>query len=535
MKDGMVDSVNNVSATEEHGGVYWLFVHSRNRGGDFLKTHKKGCILGALLGGAILGMLRPVLHPHLIAVRTHLVMFAVPIVATVLFFLALKRAWSWKIKAVVTLLYFLFATGTFLWGKEAHTYVALWYRYRTLPIVELSELPATGHERIQPLNSIHSLAYEVMAETERPMTPDFVRINGEYKWTLAIEPGYPVSRIFRGIREVFVLSGTAPAPTFSNENRVRVSFETGEGLLLGRNTVTCAIRTFGLGRFFNYEPGRTTHFTDENGKMVQAVSLVRWRGIIFPRPEFGGVQLIRQSEQNVWSHTKRMLIGCGEWVRPEEVARHAFLKGQGLLPYKVSRYIANSFRFQNGFFAPMPGYHLGDIKIPDLPEDINDQPFTTYFEDAASGVPGKLYHYFALEPYDPDKQGLNTSVLVQADGSPAIFAVKHFKRGGSLTGVSAIAPKIRESRKIYDWTRNRPVEHRPFVRTLEGKKRVFWFTTVVTLKDEKGTRFIAGGNPDIVITDAAYNVPVWVNPLAPDTWEEQIKKELALTWKANER
>ena len=53
-------------------------------------------------------------------------------------------------------------------------------------------------------------------------------------------------------------------------------------------------------------------------------------------------------------------------IPPEQVGDHKFLKGQNILSKTVSRSMADSLRFQNGFFAPAPGYHDGDVRVPCL-------------------------------------------------------------------------------------------------------------------------------------------------------------------------
>lgn len=227
------------------------------------------------------------------------------------------------------------------------------------------------------------------------------------------------------------------------------------------------------------------------------------------------------------------LLGAGYWVRPEDVPKYRYLAGQNVLAYEVSRYIAQSFRYQGGFWGPMPGNHQGDVRIPEMPGDLNEQPFTTYFSEVADR-PGMLYHYFALEPYDPDKQGLNVSLFIPADGSGPTYVYKHFQQSGTVTGFSAIAAKVMDSKKEFDWTRSRPVEHRPFIRDLYGKRRLFCLTSVVTLKDvagqgqkagEPGKWFIAGSLPSIVITDASLNIPVWVST-DPQNWMAEIEAEM---------
>ena len=151
----------------------------------------------------------------------------------------------------------------------------------------------------------------------------------------------------------------------------------------------------------------------------------------------------------------------------------------------------------------MPGYHLGDVRIPDLPGDVHDQPFTLYFDFGSPAFPQGLFQYFGARTVpDGRSRDSNTSLFIPADGTPVVYVYPHHKRAESLTGVSAIGAKVMETRKQYDWDRNRPVEHRPFIREVGGAPRFYWLTTVVTLKDKSGS-FIAGSAPEVALTDAA--------------------------------
>jgi hypothetical protein len=516
----------------EKGPLYW-FVHNSLKGFVALfQRHRLFVGCSVCLFFVCLFILRAFVHPLVIAARKHLAVIFLFALVLFVFYWQVRKPHLGR-RVVVSLLGVIVIFALIYLGGPLHTYLALYYRYSTLSIVELNELPHTDHERIQPRNSIFSLAHEVMTESESPTSVDLARVGTEFRWTMAIEPAYPISRLFNGIKQLYTVSATAPAPNFSQERRIPVDFTVGEDLLLSRNTHIATIRNFGLWRFFNYQPSDVTYFTDQEGNWVQIVSLVRWRGLFFPRPEFGGVQLIRQEkEAGVLGYLRLLLFGTGEWISPETVASRPYLLGENILPYTVSRNIANSFRFQNGFWAPMPGYHNGDVRIPNMAADVSDQPFTEYFVFPGQEK-GILYHYFALEPFDPEKQGLNTSLFIPADGTGPLYVYKHHLRTGVLTGVSAIAAKVMESKKFYDWNRNRPVEHRPYIREIGGKLRFFWLTTVVTFKEgEQKNRFIAGSVPDVVVTDAAYNNSVWVNPLDRESWPAQIEAELAAVWNA---
>jgi hypothetical protein len=444
----------------------------------------------------------------------------------------LWERWSWKGRSFLGVCFIGIVLLIAYTGRQPYQYVQLYLRFQGLNIADLETLPLSGHERIQPLNSIYSLAHEVMTETESPQIPDFVRVNGEYHWTMAIEPAYPISRMYGDVSEVLSVSGTTPSPSFGKEHRQSVSFPIGESLLFSRNSHINTIKSLPFLRYFSFEPADVKYIQKEDGSWIQVVSLIQWKGFFFPQPVFGGVHIIEQSSGGLNLTLQRGFTGIGTWVPADKIKDHPYLAGQNLVPYAVSRHVANSFRFQSGFFSPFPGYHVGDVRIPDLEEDVNDQPFTAYFTVSPEKT-GKLYHYFALEPFDPDKQGLNTSLFLPADNIGPMYVYRHHERSGALTGVSAIATKVMESKKIYDWTRNRPVEHRPFIRDILGKRRFFWLTTVVTYKESGSERFIAGSVPEVVLTDAEFNTPVWVPPLKPDTWVGELEGALSDVWGAN--
>ncbi|MEM7395537.1 MAG: hypothetical protein AAF492_24665, partial [Verrucomicrobiota bacterium] len=71
----------------------------------------------------------------------------------------------------------------------------------------------------------------------------------------------------------------------------------------------------------------------------------------------------------------------------------------------------------------------------------------------------------------------------------------------------------------------------PYIRVLAGKTRFFWLTTVVTVKEDTGdNKFIAGSVPDVVLTDAEFNTPVWVDPLTREGWPEELSTTLKEVW-----
>jgi hypothetical protein len=342
---------------------------------------------------------------------------------------------------------------------------------------------------------------------------------------MAVEPQYPWSKAFGSVDEILTVPGTSPSVAFSREYREKVSFLVGERLWFDHNSHNCVVRTFGPWGLFNYEPSNAIYIKDDKGTWIQIVTLIRWKGILFPRPEFGGVQIIRQQKGGLRSWFERRFTGCGEWVPPEKVHRYSFLRGQSLVSPVVSRFIADSFRFQDGFLSPMPYYHYGDIRIPDMPDEVAVQPFVAFFKFDDERI-GKLYHYFALEPYDEDKRGLATSVFVPADGIGRVRVYNHAARGESLVGTSAIAGIVRNTRKDYDWEHNIPVQHWPYIRDIDGERRLLFRTAIVSMSKEDGRRHIAGSVPEIALTDPVRNTVTWVDPFHPETWVAVLTKEL---------
>ncbi|MGB0851175.1 MAG: hypothetical protein ACPGTP_08000, partial [Bacteroidia bacterium] len=262
---------------------------------------------------------------------------------------------------------------------------------------------------------------------------------------------------------------------------------------------------------------------------IQVVPLIRWKGVIFPRPVFGGVYLLDEMKGDD-SYFERVLIGKGTFVSPENISEHHALVGQNLLPKKVAEFTAESFKFSSGFLAPMPYYHQDDIRIPDLPNDVNPQPFITYFNVKGEG---KIYNFYGLEPFQKEKKSLSLSLLIAGDNDDVVYFLDHRKRDQSYIGSSAISAKIIESKKNYDWSKNYPAETRPFVRTVNGKSRFMWLSTIVTKAGENKDDYIAGSIPEITLTDAIHGKVVWIDQdslINNNSWIHLAENELKDYW-----
>ena len=423
----------------------------------------------------------------------------------------------------------LFVAVILLIRCEAYSYLALYFRYRSLHELDLAELPTTAHERVQPVVSLRMLADGVMDQNRHPSEPDFVRIGDTFRFTMAIEPSTTTGRLFGTIDEILDIPGDAASPDFSRQSREQVGFAIGEHMLLGKNTRTATIQSFGLWRFLSYTPNDIRYVKDDKGEMVEVVSLARlggswWSRWVFPWPEFGGVQIIHQGRGGVFHALWRLFFGEGDWIRPRDISKYPYLTGQNLVPYEVSRYAAQSFGYERSFFAPLPFYHNGDTMIPALPDDQNSQPFTVYAEFGPMGdARNKLYHYFALEPRQETQHGLSASLFMPADGIGPTMVYRHYKRDEGLHGMAAVASQVAGSDIHVDWGHARPVEHRPWIHDVGGTRRLMWLTTIVVFKDKDG-KSSATSMPNIVLTDARTGRSVWVRASRPEGWVKEVEQ-----------
>jgi hypothetical protein len=442
---------------------------------------------------------------------------------------------GWVGRTIIAVVFVILLVGSRYYGPEIYRYVALYIHYQQIEKVKLARLPITGHERIQPINSIKTLInQEALSETEDATFPRFVRgLDSQYYFTSCVGPSreYKLQQFSKNMYEIIHVPGSAPSPNFSGRFKTPVDFETGEFLLFSKNVWTATIKRFGFLEFFNLEPAEVFYIQNNEGEWLQIVNLIKWEGWLFPRPVFGGVMIQKQKSESD-SYIKRVLFGKGSRVLPEDIDKHPYLQGQNLMPTKVARFVAESFRYRNGFFAPMPGYHEGDIRIPVLPADQNPQPFIMYatFPDKEEG---QLYNYFGLEPYQEMKKGLSLSVLIPGDDDSKIYFLDHTDLEDAYIGSSAVPAKIIESKKNYDWSENYPAESRPFIREVDGTVKLFWLSTIVTRAGNLEGEYIGGSIPEITLTDANYGKVVWISSDSlgnSDQWLNQAVSELKPFW-----
>ncbi|WOD43041.1 hypothetical protein [Hwangdonia lutea] len=429
----------------------------------------------------------------------------------------------------------LYAIG---WHFKMYDYMKTYNVFNNLNRIEINELPLTQNERIQPLQNITSMANESVGETKDVSLPHLVRVDGENKWTMAIQPTekYVWQGITDNTEEVFSVSSTTPFPRFSSENRIPVTFSIGESLKFSRNTYNAVVQRFNLFQLFTMEPSDTFYMKNDTGQWVQVVSLIKWKGFLFPYPTFGGVMVINNGEHDFNDYIERILIGKGTYVSPSDMKNYPFLNRQNTLAEKVSRIQAESLKFLGGFSDPLPWNMETAVKIPQLPKDQNQQPFVTDFDfsDTDSNAYSGLYHWFGLEPVGDERTSLTFSVFVPADGSDALYYYDHASKKQGYAGVSAMPLKVKESRKEYDWTANTPVEFRPYIKDIAGRKRMFFLGTVSAISEKNAGQFDGSATPDLVLIDSEYRDVIWIDVKKPSQWDKTVYDQLNEAWRASE-
>ena len=420
------------------------------------------------------------------------------------------------------------------WHYKMYDYMKTYNVYNNLNRIEIVELPLTQNERIQPLRNIFSMANESVGETKDVSLPHLVRVDSVNKWTMAIQP--TEKYVWQGMRdnteEVFAVSSTTPFPRFSSENRIPVTFSIGESLKFSRNTYNAVVQKFNALQLFNLEPSDTFYMKNDKGEWVQVVSLIKWKGFLFPYPTFGGVMVIDNGEHDYF---ERLLFGTGTYISPEKMRDYPFLTKQNTVAEKVSRLQAESLKFIGGFSDPLPWNMKTAVKIPDLPDDQNQQPFVTdfNFSDTKTGAYSGLYHWFGLEPVGDERTSLTYSVFIPADGTDVLYYYDHASKKQGYAGVSAMPLKVIESRKEFDWSVNKPVEFRPYIKNIAGRKRMFFLGTISAIK-EGSDNFDGSATPDLALIDSEYRDVVWIDAKHPSKWDILVYNQLAEAWKESE-
>lgn len=500
---------------------------------------KKRVVLFSIILIGLLFFLRDDYQPILLFIRKFIFII---LLAVIILFFGLKNFRKTPSSGKrIGILFFLvlFFGGLYYvgWSLKLYDYMKTYNVFNDLNRIEIVELPLTQNERIQPLRNIFSMANESVGETKDVSLPHLVRIEDSNQWTMAIQPTekYYWQGLKDNTEEVFSVSSTTPFPRFSSENRIPVTFSIGESLKFSRNTYNAVVQRLNPWMLFNYEPSDTYYMKNDAGAWVQVVSLIKWKGFFFPYPTFGGVMIVDNGDHNWADYLERITIGKGTYIAPEEMKNYPFLTKQNTLSEKVSRLQAESLKFLGGFSDPLPWNMQTAVKIPDLTDDQNQQPFVTdfNFSDTKIGAYNGLYHWFGLEPVGDERTSLTFSVFIPADGSDNLYFYDHASKKQGYAGVSAMPLKVIESRKEYDWSANKPVEFRPYIKNIAGKKRLFFLSTISAIKEENA-QFDGAATPDLALIDSEYRDVVWIDAKKPSTWNEEVYNQLNEAWRASE-
>ncbi|MDO1500701.1 hypothetical protein Q2T40_11210 [Winogradskyella maritima] len=496
-------------------------------------------IFGAIVLIALLFFLRDDYQPFLLFLRKYIFVLLLCVIILVLGLRKFRKTASTGARlGILGLLVVFFGVLYFVgWNQGMYDYMKTYNVFKHLNKEEINELPLTQNERIQPLQNIFSMANESVGETKDISLPHLVRVDDENRWTMAIQPSekYIMQRISDNTEEVFSVSSTTPFPRFSNENRIPVTFSIGESLKFSRNTYNAVVQRFNPWMLFNHEPSDTFYMKNDSGDWVQVVSLIKWKGFFFPYPTFGGVMIIEKGEHDFNDYLERVTIGKGTYVSPDEIKNYPFLTKQNTLSEKVSQLQAESLKFLGGFSDPLPWNMETAVKIPVLPDDQNQQPFVTDFDFSGTNTNAYsgLYHWFGLEPVGDERTSLTFSVFIPADGTDKMYYYDHASKKQGYAGVSAMPLKIQESRKEIDWTVNKPVEFRPYIKDIAGRKRMFFLGTVAAVNDDT-KQFDGSATPDLALVDSEYRDVIWIDVKHPSQWGKTVYDQLGEAWRSSE-
>ena len=503
------------------------------------KKQKRIVILGAIVLVGLLFFLRDDYQPALLFLRKYIFIILLGIGFLWLTLAKFRSSASsgGRILILVGIAAFFATLWFFGWKLNLYNYMQTYNVYQNLNLEELNELPLTQNERIQPFNNIVTMAYESVGETQEVSLPQLVRVDSTNQWTMAVQPAkeYTWQRMNDNTEEIFMVESTSPFPRFSNENRVLVTFSIGESLAFSRNTYNAVVQRFNIFQLFTMEPSDVFYMKNDEGNWVQVVNLIKWKGFFFPYPTYGGVMVVDSGEHDINDYIERVTIGKGTYISPDDIKNYPFLKGQNTVAERISQVQAQSLQFLGGFTDPLPWNMKTAVKIPELPEDQNQQPYVTdfNFEGMKTDAVDGLYHWFGLEPIGDERTSLAYSVMIPADGTQKLFYYDHASKKEGYAGVSAMPLKVIESKKEYDWSVNKPVEFRPFIKNIAGKKRLFVLGTVAAVKDDS-KQFDGAATPDLALVDAEYRDVIWIDAKHPSRWTSTILDQLGETWKASE-
>lgn len=453
---------------------------------------------------------RAYLHPIILFVSIKTPVFL--LLAFLLFlFIRRLRTVTTRFKQITTIaIMIVIGLGVYSLGNWIYDYSAYAYNFHyRISAKEISTLPETDYEKVHARVTVHGVAEKDRTEDTQDVTlAHYVRDidDGEHYWTMGVEPSKTkwVQYLFGNVSQIFFTKGSSLSLRFDKESKEvsDVDFQFGEYLLFSNNIEQAAIKKLNALQYWRYEPADYSIYINRGSKendkgemvkdWVQVIPVTKWVGVLFPMPQPAGVIVIDQNHVNYFD---KVLFGAGDYVSRSEIKETPYLKGQLLIPESYSVYMANCFRFYHSFFAPMPGNHEGDIRIPNIPNNFTNFPFKEYFRMSQSDSTGTaydgFYHYIPLSPFG-DKNLLSLSLFVAADDGNDVYYIDHKKTGTKMDGPSSIPSRVVDGNSNYDWSKAVPTEVSPVIKTVHGERHLIWKSAIQTYGDDERTQITFG-------------------------------------------
>ena len=115
-----------------------------------------------------------------------------------------------------------------------------------------------------------------------------------------------------------------------------------------------------------------------------------------------------------------------------------------------------------------------------------------------------------------------------------MYYYDHATKKEGFAGVSAMPLKVKESRKEYDWNASTPVEFRPYIKDIAGRKRMFFLGTISSISSTDAQQFDGSATPDLVLIDSEYRDVIWIDVKHPSQWDQTVYEQLNEAWRASE-
>ncbi len=168
-------------------------------------------------------------------------------------------------------------------------------------------------------------------------------------------------------------------------------------------------------------------------------------------PKFGGIFLVDSNGQI------RDILST-------EVSNYSFLQDSRLYPEKLARLTVESYAYHKGLFNAW-FLHEDQVEVAEVAASANDQPFLMNTKNGLKWV-------VAAEPYGQSRGVFKLFFVDAQTGKVELFELDP---GDTLIGPVRVVSFVRSQFPTIDWSVNRVIEPRPFVKN----NTLFWLLSVV--------------------------------------------------------